>query len=245
MASEKDVRELFSLQTEIDDVTREMSGLMTNDMSLVHFHKCPIYFVSEDSHNTEIEKYVQALKQELLAGSNASDESLLYLQNVSSTTIGAVYRGHLGRRLFVNRRADWLQERRLYATMKIQRWLHMVSGMRLARNRRREIEMEWKSAAATQIQRIFKGRYQTNAVRRVQSSVSSADFQFHVTRGGAFEALSEPPANIKSRNPSHRASDSDSTSSSEDEEIEVPVGSTGWLPNGVRYNVHDETFRKS
>jgi hypothetical protein len=248
MANEKDVRELLSLQTEIDDVTSVMSGLMTNDTSLTVIKKSPVFFVSEDSHNTEIEKYVQSLKQELLAGSNASDKSLLYLQNVSSTTIGAVYRGHLGRKLFVTRHAFWLQERRLAATLKIQRWLFMVSGMRQARIRRREIEMEWKSAAATQIQRIYKGRYQTNAVRSVQSRVRRDDFQFHATRGGAFEALCKSPAKINNRPSSHRTSDSDgSTDSSDndDDENDVPVGSSGWLPRGVRHNVHDESFRKS
>lgn len=246
MANEQDVRELLGLQKEIENVTSEMSALMTNDMSLVLVQKRAVYFDSEDCNNTEMEKHVQSLKQELLAGSNASDKSLLYLQNVSSTTIGAVYRGHLGRKLFVDRRGVWLQERRLAASIKIQRWLYMVSGMRLARMRRREIEMEWKSAAATQIQRVYKGRYQTNAVRGVQSRVRDDDFKFHATRGGAFDALCKSHATIKSEVASRHASDSnDSTSTSEDDGSDLPVGSSGWLPRGVKNNVHDETYRKS
>ena len=65
------VREMLRLQQEIDGVASQMSSLMTNDSSQFVLTKCPVYFASEDSNNTEIEKFVQMLKQELLAGSNA------------------------------------------------------------------------------------------------------------------------------------------------------------------------------
>ena len=122
----------------------------------------------------------------------------------------------------------------------------MVSGMRLARIRRREIEMEWKGAAATQIQRIYKGRYESNAVRNVQAGVRNADFQFHLTRGAAFAALSQQQPKAQPRTASRASTCSDaSTSTSEDDGEEAPVGSARWLPGGVRLNVHDETFRQS
>ena len=146
--------------------------------------------------------------------------------------------------MFVNRRAVWMEERRLAAARKIQKWLHMVSGMRLARKRRQEIEMEWKSAAATQIQRIYKGRYQTNAVRGVQANVRNADLQFHSTRGAAYEVLSKAPDNSRPRSSLASSSDTD-TSSSDGSDDDVAVGAAGWLPGGVRRNIHDETFRES
>ncbi len=267
MANEKDVRELLSLQKEIDDVAIAISGLMTNETSAFSFKKSPAYFAAEDAFNTEIEKFEQVLKQELLSGSNASDKSLLYLQSVSVTALASVYRGHLGRKSFVNRRGVWMEERRLAAAKKIRKWLCMVSGMRLARARRLEIETEWKSAAATQIQRIFKGRYQTNAVRRVQTNIRTADLQFHLTRGGAYEALSKMPDKSDHRVAARSSSRSDtSTSSSEDYSDDEPVGAAGWLPGAVRFvisidvleisplyfcdifirrNIHDETFRES
>jgi len=245
-SDERVIREIRSLQSEIDGVTSDMSGLMTNDSSLFLTKKCPTYFDGEDSNNSEIEKHLQALRQELLAGSSASDKSLLYLMSVSSTAISAAYRGHLGRKAFGNRHAVWLQERRLAATIKLQRWACMVAGMQLARIRRREIEMEWKSAAATQIQRIYKGHYESNAVKNVQSSVRTADFQFHLTRGGAFTALSQPPPKAQPRNASRTSNLSDgSTSTSDDDADDAPVGCARWLPGGVRLNVHDETFRQS
>ena len=246
MSEGQAVREISSLQHELDSVQTEMNSMLTNDSFLFTTQRCPVLFDAEDAENTEIEKIVQALKQELLAGSNASAQSLLYLQNISATSIEAAYRGHLGRKAFSHRHVVWLQERRIAATIKIQRWLLMVTGMRLARMRRNEIENEWKSAAATQIQRIFKGRFETNAVRSVRNNVRNADFQFHLTRGGAFEALSK--ASVKTRTQTyesprdHSCSDA-STSTSEDDDL--PVGSVGWLPRGVRHNVHDETFRKS
>jgi hypothetical protein len=202
--------------------------------------------LQQDSDNVEIEKFVQALKQELLAGSNASGKSLRYLQSISATTIGAVYRGHLGRKLYLGRYAVCQEERRLAATIKMQKWMCMVSGMRLARARRQEIEMEWKSAAATQIQRIFKGHYQTKAVQGILKDVRKDDFQFHLTRGAAFDALSKSPAKTNARRSSNDRSDSDaSTSTSEDDVDDVAVGGKGWLPRGVRHNVHDETFREA
>jgi hypothetical protein len=248
MANEQDVRELLSLQQEIDGVASEMSGMMTNDASVFTFKKSAVslYFAAEDACNTEMEKFEQALKQELLSGSNANDKSLLYLRSVSTTAIAAVYRGHLGRKMFAYRRTVWMEERRVAAARKIQKWLHMVSGMRLARGRRQDIEMEWKSAAATQIQRIYKGRYQTNAVRGVQASVRNADFQFHLTRGAAYEALSKAPENGAPRSSSRVAGSSDTdTSSSDGGDDDVAVGAAGWLPGGVRRNIHDETFRES
>jgi hypothetical protein len=246
MANEQDVRALLSLQQEIDGVASEMSGLMTNDASVFTFKKSAVYFAAEDSCNTEMEKFEQALKQELLSGSNASDKSLLYLQSVSTTAVAAVYRGHLGRKMFANRRAVWMEERRLAAARKIQKWLHMVSGMRVARQRRQDIETEWKSAAATQIQRIYKGRYQTNAVRGVQASVRNADLQFHLTRGAAYEALSKAPDSSAPRGGTRLASSSDTdTSSSDGSDDDIAVGAAGWLPGGVRRNIHDETFRES
>jgi hypothetical protein len=245
MANEQEIREILSLQSEIDSVASDMSGLMTNDSSLFSTKKCATYFDGEDSNNSEIEKHLQALRQELLAGSSASDKSLLYLMNVSSTAISAAYRGHLGRKAFGNRHAVWLQERREAATIKLQRWMCMVSGMRLARIRRREIEMEWKGAAATQIQRIVRGRYESQAVRNVQSSLRNADFQFHLTRGDAFAALSQQPPKAQPRNASRTSTCSDaSTSTSEDDADDAAVGSARWLPGGVRLNVHDETFRQ-
>jgi hypothetical protein len=57
--------------------------MLTNDSFLFTTQRCPVLFDAEDAENTEIEKIVQALKQELLAGSNASAQSLLYLQNIS------------------------------------------------------------------------------------------------------------------------------------------------------------------
>jgi hypothetical protein len=235
MSNEEDVREILSLQKKIDDVANEMSSIMTNDTSVVTFKKsfATVYFASEDACNTEMEKYEQALKQELLSGSNATDQSLLYLKSVSTTAIAAVYRGHLGRKLFVIRRLVWKSQRELAAARKIQKWLHMVSGMRAARLRRLEIEMEWKSAAATQIQRIFKGRYQTSAVRSVRENIQKADLQFHMTRGGAFGALSKLPENFRPR-ASFASSNSDTSTSSSEDDDDVPVGASGWLPGGVR-----------
>lgn len=239
------VREMLRLQQEIDGVASQMSSLMTNDSSQFVLTKCPVYFASEDSNNTEIEKFVQMLKQELLAGSNASAKSLRYLQTVSATTLAAVYRGHLGRQAYGVQYAVRQQERRLAATIKIQKWYGMVVGMKLARIRRLEIEMEWKSAAATQIQRMFKGHHQTKAVQSVIKGVRQADFQFHLTRGAAFDALSKPPAKASAQRSSNAHGDSDaSTSTSEDDDDHVTVGAKGWLPPGVRRNIHDETFRE-
>ena len=65
MANEKDVRELLSLQQEIDGVASEMSSFMTDDASLFAFKKSAVYFAAEDSCNTEMEKFEQALKQAL------------------------------------------------------------------------------------------------------------------------------------------------------------------------------------
>jgi hypothetical protein len=104
--------------------------------------------------------------------------------------------------------------------------------------------MEWKSAAATQIQRIYKGRYQTNAVRGVQANVRNADLQFHLTRGAAYEVLSKAPDNSRPRSSLASSSDND-TSSSDGSDDDVAVGAVGWLPGGVRRNIHDETFRES
>ena len=65
MANEKDVRELLSLQQEIDGVASEMSSFMTDDASAFTFKKSAVYFAAEDSCNTEMEKFEQALKQAL------------------------------------------------------------------------------------------------------------------------------------------------------------------------------------
>jgi hypothetical protein len=70
MANEKDVRELLSLQQEIEGVASEMSSFMTDDASTFTFKKSAVYFAAEDSCNTEMEKFEQALKQALPPGSS-------------------------------------------------------------------------------------------------------------------------------------------------------------------------------
>ena len=59
MTSSDDVREILSLQQEIDSVTKDMSSLMTNDSSQFFVKKCPEYFESEVKHSPSPLRYVR------------------------------------------------------------------------------------------------------------------------------------------------------------------------------------------
>jgi hypothetical protein len=198
-----------------DDFVSNYSGnpdefgiLLTSAVSLDECH-----------NNPDMEIWIQILVNETNNEAGAAIQSFKYLRDICATRIEACYKGHVGRRFFLECKK---RSKEIYYQAMVKKLSRVFIGMvhrRKARKARYLQELEFKGCAATMIQKMFRGFAQRLAWRRAMRKIGSEELDFHVHRG------QRERDHVQLR----ALTDSDTTTSSDDDDW-VSYTNENWLP---------------